>query len=110
MIISSYLTNLLVTNISVTVKSFYFRVANFSGKCSSGQEIDSTGGCSDCELNSYQPVNIPTFTDKCLSCKDNYGTKKKMSNKSYDCLREFNCLPGHSSIFVCIEIREEFDS
>nr|XP_034312620.1 uncharacterized protein LOC105346442 isoform X2 [Crassostrea gigas] len=61
-------------------------------KCSSGQEIDSTGGCSDCELNSYQPVNIPTSTDKCLSCKDNYGTKQKMSNKSYDCLPM--CLGG----------------
>uniref|UniRef100_A0A8W8JQE5 EGF-like domain-containing protein n=3 Tax=Magallana gigas TaxID=29159 RepID=A0A8W8JQE5_MAGGI len=62
-------------------------------ECSSGQEIDSTGECYDCDLNKYQPVNIPTSTDKCLSCKDNYGTKQKMSNISSDCLPM--CLGGH---------------
>lgn len=71
----------------------------FSDKCSSGQEINSEGGCSDCEMNKYQPVDMPTSTNRCLSCKDNYGTKQDMSNSSSDCFREFQ-LFGYSSIFV----------
>lgn len=65
-------------------------------ECSTGQEINFEGGCSDCKLDKYQPVDMPTSTDKCLSCKENYGTKQKMSNS---CLREFYLL-GHSSYMV----------
>lgn len=68
-------------------------------ECSTGQEIDFEGGCSDCELDKYQPVDMPTSTDKCLSCKENYGTKQKMSNSSSDCLREFY-LSGHAGCMV----------
>lgn len=72
-------------------------------KCGTGQEITFEGGCSDCELDKYQPVDMPTSTNKCLSCKKNYGTKQKMSSSSSDCLREFY-LSGHSSIVLIIYI------
>lgn len=65
-------------------------------ECTTGQEINFEGGCSDCKLDKYQPVDMPTSTDKCLSCKENYGTKQKMSNS---CLREFYLL-DHSSCMV----------
>lgn len=70
-------------------------------KCGTGQEITFEGRCSDCELDKYQPVDMPTSTNKCLSCKENYGTKQKMSSSSSDCLREFY-LSGHSSCKVCL--------
>ncbi|XP_062571486.1 proprotein convertase subtilisin/kexin type 5-like, partial [Saccostrea cucullata] len=54
--------------------------------CSSGQEIGSSGGCADCELDYHQSVDVPTSIDKCKACPDATGTKQKMSNSSSDCL------------------------
>ncbi|XP_061175629.1 proprotein convertase subtilisin/kexin type 5-like [Saccostrea echinata] len=54
--------------------------------CSSGQEIGSSGGCVDCEIDYYQSVDVPTSKDKCKTCPSSTGTKQKMSNSSSDCL------------------------
>jgi hypothetical protein len=58
--------------------------------CSSGQEINQFGECTDCELDSYQEKDVPTSTDRCMMCDQSTGTKQKMSNSSADCLRKLS--------------------
>ncbi|CAC5398487.1 Fibropellin-3 [Mytilus coruscus] len=62
-------------------------------KCEAGQIIDSTGACKDCDMDTYQPDELPTSTTTCMPCNDNAnnpqkGTMDVKSTSEEKCIRK----------------------
>nr|KAG5701213.1 hypothetical protein BaRGS_008589 [Batillaria attramentaria] len=59
--------------------------------CTAGQVVDGST-CRDCEVDTYQSLNLPTSSTGCEPCQPGFGTKFPKQTSSDACLRV--CPPG----------------